>query len=264
MLLVAAVLPALASWPEDVVLSNLAGTDDNEAAYHDLVRELGVAIANKPMAPGETLGLNGFDLSVYNSVAFLHARGTDANPTGWERAHGDGDPGGVLWIPTVGVRKGLPLSLEAGMSFGWIGLSHQAVLGGYGRWALIEGYRKSPDVTVQLGYAGYVGNDELWLGVVDASATVGYTFPFGRTVGIHTSRFSPYAGVGTLWVSADPKLEAPEQEALGIGAVEGAGFRPFVAHAGFRIASGDFQVKLAGTIAPKVIPGLSFGIGFEY
>jgi hypothetical protein len=259
-----AVAPALAAWPEDVVLTNLSETDDNESAYRDLVRELGVAIANKPMAPGETLGLNGFDFTVFNSVAFLHARSEDGEATGWERTHADGDPSAFLWIPTIGVRKGLPLSLEAGMNFGWIGLSHQAVLGGYGRWALVEGYRNAPDVTVQLGYTGYVGNEELWLGVVDASATVGYTFPFGRTVGIHTSRFSPYVGVGTLRISADPKLAAEEQAALGIGAVNGEGFRPFVAHLGFRVATGDFQLKLAGTVAPNVIPGLSFGVGFEY
>ncbi len=193
--------------------------------------------------------------------------------SGWERAHADGDPSPTLWIPTLGLRKGLPLSLEAGMNFGWIGLSRQAVLGGYGRWALVEGYRKAPDVTIQIGYTGYIGNDELWLGVIDASATVGYTFPFGRTVGIHTSRFSPYVGLGTLRIDADPKLDDEEEAALGISAVSGFGrgsdhfadgFQPFVADVGFRVASGDFQVKLAGTVAPDVIPGVSFGVGFEY
>ena len=59
--------------------------------------------------------------------------------------------------------------------------------------------------------------------VVDASATVGYTFPFGRTVGINSSRFSPYLGVGTLRISADPKLDEDEESALGIGPVSGFG-----------------------------------------
>ena len=142
MLFFALMAPALAASPGDVILTNFAAYEDNTAAYHDLVRELGVAIANKPMAPGETLGLNGFDLSVFNSVSFLHARGTESDPSGWERTHTDGEPSDVLWIPTLGVRKGLPLSLEAGMNVGWIGMTHQGVLGGFGRWALIEGYRQ--------------------------------------------------------------------------------------------------------------------------
>jgi hypothetical protein len=273
MLLLSLTRAAFASWPEDVVLTNLAAYEDNTGAYHDLVRELGVAIANKPMAPGETLGLNGFDLSVFNSVSFLHARGTESDPSGWERTQAESDPNDVLWIPTIGLRKGLPLSLEAGLNVGWIGMSHQGILGGYGRWALVEGYRKAPDVTIQVGYTGYVGNEELWLGVIDTSATVGYTFPFGRTVGINTSRFSPYVGVGTVRIAAEPKLDDDVEAELGIEPVSGfgrgsqhfaEGFQPFVADVGFRVATGDFQVKLAGTVAPDVISGISFGVGFEY
>ena len=273
MLFLSLLAPALASGPQDVVLTNFAAYEDNTAAYHDLVRELGVGIANKPMAPGETLGLNGFDLSVFNSVSFLHSNGTESDPSGWERSQADGEMSDVLWVPTLGVRKGLPLSLEAGVNFGWIGMSHQAALGGYGRWALIEGYRRAPDVTIQVGYTGYVGNEELWLGVIDASATIGYTFPFGRTVGINNSRFSPYIGVGTVRISADPKIDEDQEAELGIGPVSGfsgksdhfaEGFQPFVANLGFRVATGDFQVKLAGTVAPDVVSGISFGVGFEY
>src|SRR5262245_28031740 len=88
---------ARASYPYDVVLRQRdayegeKGTDTKAVmeGYEEVVKELGVAIANKPMAPGETLGINGFDLSVYNSVAFIHAKGTDDEPSGWERTHTD-------------------------------------------------------------------------------------------------------------------------------------------------------------------------------
>ena len=96
MFLFSLIAPALASWPEDVVLTNFAAYEDNTAAYHDLVRELGVGISNKPMAPGETLGLNGFDLSVFNSVSFLHSNGTEGDPSGWERSQDDGEMSDVL------------------------------------------------------------------------------------------------------------------------------------------------------------------------
>jgi hypothetical protein len=159
------------------------------------------------------------------------------------------------------------------VNFGWIGGSHQAALGGYGRWALIEGYRKAPDVTIQVGYTGYVGNEELWLGVIDASATIGYTFPFGRTVGINTSRFSPYIGVGTVRISADPKIDEDQEAELGIGPVNGfsgkerqlRGRLPAVRR-GRRLSRGDGRLpaEARGSIAPDVVSGISFGVGFEY
>ena len=68
--LLALALPATAhaAWPDDVSLSALgtvqgqpvADTAASRAAYETVVRELGTAIANQPMAPAETLGLSGF------------------------------------------------------------------------------------------------------------------------------------------------------------------------------------------------------------
>lgn len=279
-LLLSLTTTALAAWPDDVVLSDLdqyngervTNTRAAGDGYEEVVRELGFAIANKPLAPGETLGVNGFDLSVYNTFAFITDEGTQDAPSGWERTHTDNDPSPVLWIPWVGVRKGLPLSLEAGLNFGYIGFSRQTAIGGYGRWAVVEGYRNAPDLTVQVGYTGYVGNEELELGVMDVNGTLGYTLPFGTLVGINSANFAPYIGAGFVRVRAAPRLSPDEQEELGIGTVSGfntsddykEGFSPFTTHIGFRVLSGDFQVKVAGAFAPRVIPSLSFGIGFEY
>ena len=132
--------------------------------------------------------------------------------------------------------------------------SHQAALGitgGGPHRGLPQG---APDV---IRLAAGVSN-EAWLGVIDASATIGYTFPFGRTVGINTSRFSPYIGVGTVRISADPKLDEDEEADLGIRPVNGfsgksdhfaEGFQPFVADLGFRVITGDFQLT-RGSVAP--------------
>ena len=71
--LLAALAPtaAQAAWPDDVSLSALATTNGqpvtnpaaSRQAYETVVRELGTAIANKPMAPANTLGLSGFDVA---------------------------------------------------------------------------------------------------------------------------------------------------------------------------------------------------------
>ncbi len=281
--LLAALLPASAqaAWPDDVSLralstvngSPLTDTGASRTAYETVVRELGTAIANKPLAPAETLGISGFQLAFTQSVAFLDAfTDSESNPAPWERVHPDADPSHVMWMPGVGVRKGLPLSLEVGANLSYIAFSRQAVVGGYGRWGLVEGYRKLPDLTLQLGYSGYIGNDELELGVMDGTMSVGYTVPFGRKVGINEGSFSPYGGVGMLWINARPQMSTEEQESLGVRAVSGFGnkdsftdgFRPANLHLGFRLLSGDFQVLAGATLAPRSLSTANVGLGYVY
>jgi hypothetical protein len=105
---------------------------------------------------------------VANTFAFVRTGTTDGlHPTGWDLASESEDPQNFLYIPWIQVRKGLPASLEIGANAGWIGATSTGVLGVYGRWSVVEGYRRIPDVALQLGYAGYIGNDELELGIVE-------------------------------------------------------------------------------------------------
>ena len=272
---------AAAAWPDDVSLRALATVDgvavgDTRAsreAYEVVVRQLGVAIANPSMGAAETSGLHGFDLQLVNSVAFLDASSDSAsNPAPWERVHAEGEPSGALWLPGVGVRKGLPLGLEVGGRFSYVGFTRQAVVGGYGRWGLVEGYREWPDIVVQLGYSGYVGNDELELGVMDFSGSVGYTVPFGRKAGLNEASFSPYVGGGLVAINARPMLSTEEQESLGVRAVSGFrskdshtdGFLPAAVHLGYRILSGPFQIQMSGAWAPNALPMINTAVGYAY
>ena len=281
--LLVVLLPATAqaAWPDDVSLSAL-GTVQGEAvtdtaasrvAYETVVSELGTAIANKPLAPAETLGLSGFQVALTQSVSFLDAStDSESSPAPWERLHADEDPSHVMWLPGVAVRKGLPLSLEVGANLSYVAFSRQAVLGGYGRWGLVEGYRAYPDVSIQLGYSSYIGNDELDLGVMDGSLSVGYTLPFGRKVGINEGSFAPYGGVGVLWINARPQLSTEDQQELGVRPVSGfggkdsytEGFRPANLHMGFQLRSGDFQVLASTTIAPRSLATMNVGLGYVY
>ena len=281
--LLVVLLPATAqaAWPDDVSLSAL-GTVQGEAvtdtaasrtAYETVVRELGTAIANKPLAPAETLGLSGLHVALTQSVSFLDAwTDSESNPAPWERVHPEEDPAHVMWTPGVAVRKGLPLSLEVGANLSYVAFSRQAVLGGYGRWGLVEGYRAYPDVSIQLGYSSYIGNDELDLGVMDGSMSIGYTLPFGRKVGINEGSFAPYGGVGLLWINARPQMSGEDQESLGVRAVSGfggkdsyaEGFRPANLHLGFQLRSGDFQVLASTTVAPRSLTTANVGLGYVY
>ena len=273
--------PAFAGYPDDVDLSAMSewrGTAvDNPiaigSAYDIVIRQLGAGIMNAPLAPAETLGLNGFDLSVGATFAFLSARGANINqPAPWERVHQDEDPTHVLWRPGVTVRKGLPLSLEVGANWSWVGFSRQTALGGFGRWSVLEGWKKAPDVTLQMGYTGYVGNDELELGALDGRLSIGHTFPIGYLIGINHADVIPFAGVGFLKINAAPRLSAEDQGNLGISAVSGMksndsyseGFSLFTSHLGIRVRSGDFHITTSGAIVAKALPTVNMSVGLTY
>ena len=275
------VSPAFAEYPDDVSLSSMAewrGTavDNSPAvgsAYDVVIRQLGAGIMNAPLAPAETLGLNGFDLSVGSTIAFLSARGENINqPAPSERVHQHENPTHVLWRPGVTVRKGLPLSMEVGANWSWVGFSRQTALGGFGRWSAFEGWNKAPDLTLQMGYTGYVGNDELELGALDGRLTIGHTFPIGYLIGINHADVVPFAGVGFLKINAAPRLSLEDQGALGISAVSGMkgkdsyaeGFSLFTSHLGVRIRSGDFHITTSGAIVAKALPTVNMSVGLTY
>ena len=270
--------PATAA--EDVVLSNLAtwnGSPVDQAVamdtYELVVNQLGLAISNKPMAPGETLGVFGFDVGLSSTVAFIDTKdGSSGQPSPWARVNETGEPNAVMWIPWLSARKGLPLSLEIGGNLGYIAFSRQTIFSGYGRWGLWEGYHPIPDLSIQVGYSGYVGNSELELGALDYSATLGYTLPFGSLVGINQAQFSPYLGVGQVIVHAAPRIDEDLQQELGIGRVsgfkKGEGYTDALRHlalsGGFRVLSGDVQLRMAVQFSPGQLTSINGGLGFVY
>jgi len=272
--------PAWAGWPDDVTLSDINFWRGERvldealiaADYHQVLQELGAAISNKPMHGGDTLGIYGFEVGISNTIAFIDTRSEAGLPSPWARVHADGEPNNMMVIPRLDIRKGLPASIEVGASMGYLALSRQTSMGGYVRAAPLEGYRNMPDVVLQLGYAGYVGNDELELGTMDLSATVGYSIPFGRVIGVNSAKVAPYLGFGGLKVHARPNLSEEEQAALGIGEVSGfsdsavfdEAFSMWQIHGGFRITSGSFSFRGAGTWVPSGLGTLNVGMGFVY
>jgi hypothetical protein len=279
-LALAVATPAWAGWPDDVMLdgidtwrgSAVVDQDLVTADYHQVLRELGTAISNKPMHGGETLGIYGFEVGLSNTIAFVDTRAESGLPSPWARVHQDGEPNNMMVIPRLDIRKGLPASIEVGASMGYLAISRQTSMGGYLRAAPLEGYRNMPDVVLQVGYAGYVGNDQLELGTMDVSGTVGYTIPFGRVTGVNNARIAPYLGFGGLKVHARPNLPEEEQASLGIGAVSGFknsedfddSFALWQIHGGFRITSGSFSFRGAGTWVPGGIGTVNVGMGFVY
>lgn len=261
---------------EDLTLSGMTDfqgqrvTDDLSDDYQQLVAELGTVIANRPVYPAKTLGASGFDISFTNTFAFVTGSNADGTPGPWMRANDDDDVGGYLFVPQVSARKGLPLSMEVGLSASWLGNSHSGMFGGWARIGLVEGYKPAPDVALHLGYAGLVGNDELEVGTFDIGATVGSSFPFGSFPGINNAVWQPLADATIVVVRASPVISdelAGEIGAVPIGTQDGNSIAAIIQPqftGGFQLVNGTVLFRVMGTFSPKTIPLATIGMGFTY
>ncbi|MFT7519436.1 MAG: hypothetical protein ACI9MC_001577 [Kiritimatiellia bacterium] len=275
---IAGIPVAHATAPEDISISGLMTYGgvalDQDAAtgqFDALALELGSAIANKPWAPARTLGTAGFDLSFGTTFVLIDTNDDeDGTPSPWAAGHNAEDPANMLIMPTLSMRKGLPLSFEMGARASWLAGSRQGVISGFLRAAPVEGYKPWPDLTFQIGYSGYVGNDELELGVLDIGGSVGGTFAFGSLPGIRQAQVSPYIGGGVLVVHAAAVLDDDTSAAM-FGPPAGDDdpsqrsypVVPQVA-AGIQVTNSTVLFRLAGTWTPSTAPSIHVGMGFAY
>jgi hypothetical protein len=271
--------PALGKAPEDITLSGMNEHDGAAVVasvqddYFDLLRELATAISNKPALPTRTLGAAGFDIAWGVTIAGISAKGDAEGPSPWERAHAEEDPGAAMALPYATIRKGLPYSIEVGSTMAWLAGSGQLALSGFGRVGIVEGFQPLPDISARLGYTGYIGNDELEVGVLDLGVSVGTTLPFGSFPGVRNAKFSPFLDYSTLRVRAAPVVDAELAEELGLLPVSasknsGTEYQPAMIvpqfGGGFQIQTGNFLTRLALAWAPTTIPTATVGMGLAW
>jgi hypothetical protein len=273
---------AHAAWPEDVSLTGLGEHDGAQVldttalseAYGIVARELGAMVANKPHYAAETLGASGFEFAIDTTVGFHSVRSRTSAPAPWERVHSAEDPFAVMVAPTFSARKGLPFSLEVGGTMSWMALSSQGVFSGFARFAPLEGFKPAPDISVHVGYSGYVGNEELEVGVVDFGFTIGGTYAIGPTRDLRATKFSPWFDFTTLRVSAIPILDLDTMSELGVSEYRGSltipdeNLQPSLGMAriggGFQVTNGSFLFRLSGSWVLNSLPTATVGLGFVY
>ena len=157
-------------------------------------------------------------------------------------------------MPRVSFRKGLPWSFEVGADGGWLAGTRQFLLGGYGRWVFVGGWDKVPDAAIQIGYDGYVGNDQLDMGVFELDLSVGYTFKASYKRERPGTRFSPFVGYSFLMAHANPVSEVDGVSwvtAWAKNAPDGTDPRDFRFHrffGGLEILSGQILFRAGGDI----------------
>ena len=131
-------LPSPAAAMKDIRISMLAEVErgERQASFNWVTRELAMSIAAPPTHSVSSLGMFEFELSTDHRIAFVHDS-TGAGRSPWSEMTEDGEASEVQYIPRITIRKGLPYSFEVGGNLGWLGVSRQFVVGGYGRWAML-------------------------------------------------------------------------------------------------------------------------------
>lgn len=235
-------------------------------------KQLGLAIANKPQGI-TSMGLHGFEMSLHNTIAMIDSKAyPDGSPSPWNLAFTTEEAPPALWLPTINVSKGFPLSIEVGLRTGIVYKDTGSLFGSYIRCSPIEGYNKAPDLTFQVGYAGYIGNSDMAVGTMDASATLGKAIPFGPMQGVHSAVIRPYVASAMYWVRSDPRLTEKETDQLGLTPVSAFkksdyytdGYRLFSIDGGVEIENNEFIFGFAASYAPGNLLSFQQNFGFSF
>lgn len=166
-------------------LDNIAGL--GQAEFRLLSEDLGAILSYKPLSPSEPLGITGFDLGIEVSATKLE------NPAIYATATTDSVTD-TLYLPKLHLHKGLPFGFDVGASYTALPDSNIKAWGAEVRYALLRGGTSTPAIALRGSYSALEGVSQLELTTtgVDLSISKGFTL------------FTPYAGIGRVWVSSKP------------------------------------------------------------
>jgi len=175
---------SLAGFAQPVVAANINLTSFNlQADFRAFSEELGAALSYKAVTPAEPLGVTGFDI------------GLEATSTKMEQlAKATGSTQTNLIVPKLHIHKGLPLNIDVGAFYSSVPTTNIKLVGGELRYAILEGGVASPAVAIRGSMTKLSGVDQL------AFATKGLDVSISKGFAM----FTPYAGVGRVWVVSTP------------------------------------------------------------
>ncbi len=206
----------------------------NNAAFKNMLGDLGFAIAPSASYPARTTGIGGFQVSIEASYTRINSSRSVDNPDGsqtrfWQlgtRGAQDSntkqfsivnnEPDSLLQIYSIKARKGLPLGFEIAGSFGTIANTGLWVGGGDLRWSLLEGFRTGalgllPDISVGGGVRTVTGSSRFYL------TTVGVDVKASKHIALADSaQIIPSIGYQRLLIFGDSNVmdSTPNVDAL--------------------------------------------------
>jgi hypothetical protein len=112
-------------------------------------------------------------------------------------------------VPKLHLHKGLPLGIDIAAFMANIPAINANLVGGELRYALIDGGVASPAVGIRAAFTNLNGSSQLSFSTrsVDVSISKGFTL------------FTPYAGIGQVWVNSTPNVAGLNNESFAQGKV---------------------------------------------
>ena len=141
----------------------------------------------KAVAPGEPLGITGFDIGLEVSSTKL------TNPAIWKKAGVDLSS---LPLPKLHIHKGLPFNIDVAASMVAVPSSNIKLVGMEIRYALLEGGVATPSLSIRAAGSSLTGVDQLDLNTKSIELTLSKGFLM----------LTPYIGVGRVNGTATPNV----------------------------------------------------------
>ncbi|MFI5304794.1 MAG: hypothetical protein ACHQYP_08355 [Nitrospiria bacterium] len=162
-----------------------------QSDFHDLSKELGLAVSYVPMEPASPMGITGFDVGVEASFVNIHN-----NKSYWTLV--TNSPPSSLIIPKLHVDKGLPAGIDIGLIYSSVPDSNVNLIGGDIKFAILEGSAATPAVAIRGSYTKLTGVTDLNLNT--ASVDLSISKGFGPV--------TPYLGVQEVFIQSSASNSA--------------------------------------------------------
>jgi len=174
-------------------INNLPALTQGE--FHDLSADLGAILSFKPLESAAPEGITGFDIGFDLSATNL------AHPSDWNTATSGS---GVTTIPMAQVRvsKGLPFGFDVGGFYSGAANSNIKAYGGDIRYAILDGSALSPALGIRAAYSRLAGVGQLSFNTKSLDLTLSKGF----------GPFTPYAGIGRVWINSNPDVSTGLQD----------------------------------------------------
>jgi len=165
-------------------------TGMTQSYFKDFSKELGAALSYKALSPAEPLGILGFDVGLEVTAIDI-----DQGADYWNKATKNADMPGMITLPKIYARKGLPFSIDVGVIYSKVPDSNISLLGAEVKYAILKGSVATPAVAIRGSYTQLMGVDQLDFKTYGADISVSKGF----------LNITPFGGIGAVWISSEPK-----------------------------------------------------------
>ncbi len=162
-----------------------------QAEFRTLSEDLGAALSYKPVTPAAPLGTTGFDMGV-------EVTQTDMSKSSqlWSKATNGGSTISKLYVPKLHVAKGLPFGIDIAAFYSKVPSTNISLYGGELRYAILQGGITQPAIGLRGSYTKLSGVNQLSLDTMGLDLSISKGF----------AMFTPYAGIGQVWVNSKANL----------------------------------------------------------